>query len=796
LIKRLFILITFIYGLTAIAWAQVTIKGKVTDANTGEPLPAVNILIRGTYTGTITNVQGDYSLTVDKMPAEVEFRYIGYRTHILQVDERTSARQDIRLQPVTLKMSEIVVTGEDPALDIMRKVIKNKERWRKKLNTYKADAYTRQVLANDTGIVSINESISKAFWDKEKGHREVIISKRQTANVKQSQNFAATSYVPNFYDDNIDIAGYTMVGPTNPKALDYYNFKLEGYEYQDDKLIYDISMTPNRKLQPTFKGTLKVMDKVYALVAVNLKPGKSVFFPPPVKSVDLHYKQQFYNFGKDFWLPVDMRVDGSVKIAMIGLDFPKIKFHQVSRLTDYRVNVPLPDSLYNKKKVLYVDSLTVNNKELFNQQKQVVPLSSKESTAYQTIDSTDSFARAFKPKGFLARYVEMNDNNGNSTSDKSKNSEFDKLSQGITPELWYNRVDGGHLGLSMERDIGKRMKYRLNGGYDTYTNRISYGVGGTYQWGNKKNGFVNLDYKTGTATRYKSDLYDLTENSVLPLLGRYDYFDYLWNDGFTGEIGYRFKKINSTFKVGFNDYHQTSLAGVTNYDLLGRDYQQRINPPIDDGWLRSLSFTFDYGDKFIPFSPIGQQHITLHVEHSIPDVINSDYDFTTYQLSVDWRFKTFFTRRFLSNVLDLRLVGGTYSGKLPLQKFGILDASMGGYTPFGSFKTQRSNPFEGESYLGLYWEHNFRTIPFEWLGLQSLAEKGYSIIVFGADGRTWINKDRLKTLQTIYNPKYKDGFHHEIGISLNGIFGLFRLDFAKRVGESGYTFGVSVARIL
>lgn len=772
--------------------AQVTISGKVTDAKTGAPLPAANILIRGTYSGTITNNQGHYSLTINKLPAVVMFRYIGYKSQTIHIDSRSSQKQDIKLQPVTMKLNEVVVTGQDPAIDIMRQVIKHKEQWMKKLETYKADAYTRQVLANDTGIVSITESISRAFWDKKKGHREVIISKRQTSNVKQSQNFAATSYIPNFYDNNIKIAGYKMVGPTNPKALSFYNFKLSGYQYQDNKLIYDISVKPKRKLQPTFTGTLKVMAKSYAMVAVNLKPGKSVFFPPPIKNVDLHYKQQFYNFGKDFWLPVDMRVDGSVKIAMVGLDFPVIKFHQLSRLTNYQVNVPLPDSLYRRKKVLYVDSLTVNNQQIFKQEKQVVPLSGKETKAYQNIDSTDTFTKAFKPKGFLARYIKVETN---SSSGSGKTSQLDKLGKSITPELWFNRVDGAHLGLKLRHNFGQRLSMDLRGGYNLAAKRYSYGGGLKLKWGAKKRGIIGLNYRTGTATQYHSGLYDMTESGVYTLLGGYDYFNYFWDDGASVDIGYHIKKIHSTFKLGYHDEHQTSLPALTNYNLLGYDRIRRLNPPVNEGWLRSLYFTYTYGDPFIPFSPIGQHHITLQIDHSMPGLLGSDFDFTQYQFSIDWRFKTFFRRRFLPNALDLRLVGGTYSGKLPLQKFGILDASMGFYTPFGSFKTMRSNPLVGESYLGLYWEHNFRSIPFEWVGLTGLARKGWGIILFGADGRTWISQHRLDALRQIYRPKYLDGFYNEIGLSLNGIFGLFRVDFAKRVGGPGYNIGVSIARI-
>jgi hypothetical protein len=47
----------------------------------------------------------------------------------------------------------------------------------------------------------------------------VQISTTQTSNIAEGQNFAGVSYLPNFYDDDIMIAGYRMVGITHPDAL-------------------------------------------------------------------------------------------------------------------------------------------------------------------------------------------------------------------------------------------------------------------------------------------------------------------------------------------------------------------------------------------------------------------------------------------------------------------------------------------------------------------------------------------------------------------------------------------------
>lgn len=147
----------------------------------------------------------------------------------------------------------------------------------------------------------------------------------------------------------------------------------------------------------------------------------------------------------------------------------------------------------------------------------------------------------------------------------------------------------------------------------------------------------------------------------------------------------------------------------------------------------------------------------------------------------------------MPNMLDITVVGGFSTGQLPVQRFGHIDASLEWRHVPGSFRTLHANPYEGEDFFGVFWEHHFRTLPFEYLGWESLVRRNIGIIVFGGHGRTWISDDRLAALG--YVPQYVDAFHHEIGVSVNGILGLFRVDFAKRLDAPGYEIGVGIARI-
>lgn len=86
---------------------QKTIKGIVVDA-TGEPLIGVNVSVKGTTIGIITDIDGKYTLEVPTN-ATLVFSYIGYRTQEHSVGNQTTI--NITLQEDTQNIDEVVVVG-------------------------------------------------------------------------------------------------------------------------------------------------------------------------------------------------------------------------------------------------------------------------------------------------------------------------------------------------------------------------------------------------------------------------------------------------------------------------------------------------------------------------------------------------------------------------------------------------------------------------------------------------------------------------------------------------------------
>jgi hypothetical protein len=794
--NRIFVaVLLFLLFICAPAQAQQTISGTVFDAQTQETLPSANILIKDTYRGTITNSNGSFSLTIPDslLPATLLIRYIGYETQQLSISRNSLAKHKISLKPSVTELQEIVVTGEDPGMRIMREVIKRKQQWRKQLETYRAEAYTRQSLSNDTAIVSITESVSEVFWDKQRGHREVQKSKRQTANIEAASNFAGVSYLPNFYDDNIEIAEFNLVGITHPDALDYYDFKLIDQTSLDNQTVYEIEVTPDRKLQPLFEGTAYVLADEYALIEVDLTPNDVVTFPPPIKSFNTAYEQQFNNFGQDFWLPVDVRIGGDIKIKMVGLDFPTIKFKQLSRITNYRVNTSLPDSLYKKEDRFSVDSTTVQSDSLIVRQVNTVPLSSEEELAYATLDSTATLEKAFKPSGFLANLLD--DEEDGSNADSGFLNFLDKIPGNITPNGRYNRVDEVFAGLRYSIAATDWLDIRGRGGYSTGYGEWNYGGGLTIEWLKRNWGSATIggDYRAGTETRYHSRIYTPYYTIIPNLLGHQGYFDYYRSEGFRLFSGWDVPH-NLSLELGYNHEKQTSLPTTTAYDITGRTNNFLVNPSISEGTLKSIDFTTGYNlDEGYNFGVTAQKKVQLSIEHS-SDALGSDFEFTRYTALASWSFPTFYQRRFLANTLDFHIKGGTYSGDLPPQKWGVIDGTIGATAPYGVMKTIRNRPYQGQQYLSVYTEHNFRTIPFELLGLRPLFNNNIGFIVFAGAAKTWV-KDSSLINQPGYTTRVTDGTHWEVGASLNGILDLFRIDFATRLDEPAFLVNISIARL-
>ena len=106
--KSIILFLTFF--LCVAAYAQnLTVSGTVTDKDTKEPLIGVNVLLKGTTIGTVTDFDGKYTLEVDDSKGTLQFSYISMKT----VDEPINGRStiDVAMASDSEALEEVVVTA-------------------------------------------------------------------------------------------------------------------------------------------------------------------------------------------------------------------------------------------------------------------------------------------------------------------------------------------------------------------------------------------------------------------------------------------------------------------------------------------------------------------------------------------------------------------------------------------------------------------------------------------------------------------------------------------------------------
>lgn len=87
------------------------ITGQVVDAEDGEPIPGVSVIVKETSIGTVTDIDGNYELTLPDPRSQLVFSFIGFATSEVPAEGKNVL--DVRLNPDIQQLSEVVVTGYD-----------------------------------------------------------------------------------------------------------------------------------------------------------------------------------------------------------------------------------------------------------------------------------------------------------------------------------------------------------------------------------------------------------------------------------------------------------------------------------------------------------------------------------------------------------------------------------------------------------------------------------------------------------------------------------------------------------
>ena len=107
--KLLLICFSFVFASLSIMAQDRAISGKVTSVDDGSTLPGVNVVLKGTTNGAVTDSDGNYKLSVPGSGGTLVFSFIGMTTKEEEIGDRSVV--DVQLASDVTQLSEVIVTA-------------------------------------------------------------------------------------------------------------------------------------------------------------------------------------------------------------------------------------------------------------------------------------------------------------------------------------------------------------------------------------------------------------------------------------------------------------------------------------------------------------------------------------------------------------------------------------------------------------------------------------------------------------------------------------------------------------
>ena len=371
--------------------AQQQIKGKVTDAKTGEAIPFASVQYKGHNVGVVSNIEGQYAISRHAGWA-VTYSAVGYVAQTVMVNASVRGVHDVKLQPDNRMLKEVTIKTKrgrysrknNPAVEMMKKVVAAKKQTHlDNHDFYQYNKYQKLTLAlnnitpavldspkykkkqwmidqvetcpyNNKLIlpVSVEETVSQKIYRKKPHDEKVIVKGMHTSGINdlvQTGDILSTVMKDvftdvNIYDDQIRMLQYPFTSPIGKDAIAFYRYYIEDTLYVDNDKCFHLHFLPNNQQDFGFRGDLFILaDSSWQVKRCQMTiPKKSdVNFVENMQIV-----QEFRQLPNGEWVLSIDDMFTEIKLASFIQKFAVIRN---TRMTDYAFD-PLPNQLFKGKK--------------------------------------------------------------------------------------------------------------------------------------------------------------------------------------------------------------------------------------------------------------------------------------------------------------------------------------------------------------------------------------------------------------------------------------------------------------
>jgi len=802
---------TLILAVASVFAQETIIQGKVIDAASGDPIPYANIVFKGTSIGTNSDFDGNYLLKTTKPTDSIFASYIGYKPRHKAIKKGVKQVINFQLEEDVTKLQEIVIkSGENPAFEILRKVVRNKSNNdKRKLTAYEYDTYTKiemdvdnltdkfrerkiikqitqvldsiEIIAGEDGKpilpVFMTESVSKLYYRDNPSLKKEYILKTKINGVGVEDGTTITQMIGstfqeyNFYQNWLNILDKEFVSPIADGWRIYYDYDLTDSLYIGNDFCYRLDFFPRSPMDLAFTGTIWITKAEYALKQIDASMGKQA----NLNFVDkIRLQQELVKTDLGPWLPVKNRV--LIDVGQLGKENAGMlaKFYTSNK--NIITNKPRDPVFYERSIETAEDSRMYEDDKYWDTLRHE-PLSATEKNVYKMMDTLRNIP-------VVKTYTEI-------------------IKVVLDGYYEVGKVDvGSYLGLLAWNDkegvrvqLGLRTNYRFSRKWVLH-GQLAYGfTDEKLKYLASVQRILSRDRWTTLTFRARKDISrlgvdneSLADNTILLALSQWGYFRRgFYSDeyrvalnrelfkGYSQKVSFRYWTFDPTFVFGYpanpEDVNSTILDSFQNSEV-----------SIESRYARDEVFLQDDNNR-VSLGTTKWPIITLKYTHGFSGVFGSDFEYDKLKLGITKRIKTG-----PLGVGYLNLTGEYIFDTLPYPMLGL---HLGNQSPIYSsvlYSLMNYGEFVSDHYAALQYQQYLEGFLLNRIPLLNKLKwrlLATSNVIMG--GMRQSNQDLISTVspdgsETLPVGFFKNGKPYvELGYGVENIFKLLRVDFVHRL---------------
>ena len=439
------------------------ISGVVLDASDGGPIPYATIQYKGNRISTIADGQGRFR--IDRHNGwRLTISSVGYREQVINVSPQTQSQMTIRLAADNRQLGEVMVKSkkksryrrkDNPAVELMRKVIANKKKADLKrhdyyryqnyqkiglgLNDLKPETLEKGIFKRypwlreqvDTSQytdkmvlpLTVDEMVTEQIYRKEPKAERTIVKGTKSSGVNdlfQTGEVLTTVMREVFadvdiYEDYILLMRHKFSSPIGRDAIQFYRYYITDTVYVGQDRCIHLDFLPNNQQDFGFRG------QIYILADTTYQVKRCELYIPRSSDVNwvesMQCMQEFSKQDNGEWL---LTIDDMIVELMLTDWIQKGVVTRTTRKTDFSFD-PLPDERFKKKNPMQFEAGSDNRSDDFWAQHRQVEFTKSEAGMGGFLDHLEKLKgfkyAIFVLKALFENYLE--------TGSREKPSKFD-----------------------------------------------------------------------------------------------------------------------------------------------------------------------------------------------------------------------------------------------------------------------------------------------------------------------------------------------------------------------------------